>query len=378
MIQQQSNSITSTVSVICSRPGPFLSVYIDVSRDVDEAEHRIGVRWRSAREELHRAGAPASLLDLVGERVLDPSGAGGRVARMVVAADDEILLDEVTLRPRAQEALTWGPLPDVTGWLSDRSTTMPVLVVLADREGADFELYDAWPEPPVVTDSFHGDDLHVKKVAVGGWAHKQYQRRSEWTWRRNAEEVAAEIDRHVDDGVPLVVVAGDLRAQGEIRHAVSEKAREILVELETGGRAAGSSRDALDQAIDHAVGDVVVTDRLRTLNELEEQAGRGGAAAVGLREVLGKLTLGQVRTVLLSPDEASTQIVATRDYPGLPLPTEAQNSDELRADLAVVCAAAATDAEVAIVPRAKSGDGVSAVLRWDDQRSGSAVTGELE
>jgi hypothetical protein len=362
----QQLNCTTMISAICSRPGPFLTAYIDVSRDVDEAEHRLAVRWRSAREELRRTGAPVELVDLVGEHVLEPTGLGGRVARMVVAAEDEILADDVVLRPRTPEVHTWGPLPDVTGWLTDRSTMMPVLVVLADREGGDFELYDAWPEPPVVTDSFHGDDLHVKKVAVGGWAHKQYQRRSEWTWRRNAEEVAAEIDRQADDGVPLVVVAGDLRAQGEVRHAVSEKTRSKLIDLDTGGRAPGASRQALDQAIDKAVEDIVTADRLRMLNELEQEAGRGGAAAIGLGNVLPKLAHGQVRTLLLSPAEASGRIISPRNHPGVPLPAAAAESDEVRADLAVVCAAGATDAETVIVPRALSDDGVSAILRWTE------------
>lgn len=352
------------ISDICQRPGPFLSAYLDVSRNVDEAPHRLEVRWRSARDELLRAGAPVAAVDMVGERMLTTVGAPGRAARMIVAAGQDVLLDDVVLRPRAPEALTWGPLPDVTGWLTDRGTSLPLLVVLADREGADFELYRPWPERPVTRDSSHGDTEHLTKVSVGGWSHKRYQRRAEQTWRRNAEQVAAEIDELATDGVPLVAITGDVRAVGEVRQAVSEHTRSLLVELDAGGRAAGSSREALDDAIDHAVQSLVITSHLQVLRKLEQETGRHGAAVMGVPRVLSSLVHGQVRTVLMAPEVAATHTVRPDAHPGLTLPESALAHDRVRADLAVICAAAATDAETLMAPQAVTGDGVAALLRW--------------
>ncbi|NDL60731.1 Vms1/Ankzf1 family peptidyl-tRNA hydrolase [Phytoactinopolyspora mesophila] len=352
------------VSDLCQNPGPFLSAYLDVSRNIDEAPHRLAVRWHSAAEELLRSGAPADLVQLAGERMQTPVSAPGNVARMIVAADDQILLDDVVQRPHSPEVVTWSPLPDVTGWLADRSGLMPVLIVLADREGADFEFYDPWPERLVNRDTAAGDTEHLTKVSAGGWSHKRYQRRAEETWRRNAEQVAEEIDHLVKAGVRVVAVAGDLRAQSEIRQAVSEATRSVLADLETGGRAAGSSRQALDDAVDHMVREIVVADHRRVLDEFEQELGRSGAAVRGVGEVLQKLIHGQVRTVLLSPEIAAAHEVSPSAYPGISLPSKAFDYERVRADLAVTCAAAATDAELIVAPSTITEDGVAAVLRW--------------
>ncbi|WP_166354711.1 Vms1/Ankzf1 family peptidyl-tRNA hydrolase [Phytoactinopolyspora limicola] len=360
----QPHATTDVISQVCQHPGPFLTAYLDVSRNVDEAPHRLAVRWRSAREQLQRMAAPSELIDLAEERITEPVDMPGSTARMVVAADNDIVLDDVVPRPRSNETVTWGPLPDLTGWLADRSTAVPILVVLADREGADFELYAPWPERLVTHDSADGDTKHLTKVAVGGWSHKRYQRRAEETWRRNAEQVAAEIDELITTGVRAVVTAGDLRAQGEIRQAVSEPARAALVELETGGRAAGSSRTVLDDAIDEVVREAVDSDRRRVLNELEEEAGRDGAAVLGVDGVLPALVQGRVRTAVLAPEVASGTVVEPAAHPGLPLPAAAREAGPVRADLAVLCASAATDAETVVTGRPISADGVAAVLRW--------------
>jgi hypothetical protein len=354
----------AVISDLCHHPGPFLSAYINVSRNVDEAPHRLAVRWHSAEEELLRAGAPADLVREAGERIQTPVSAPGDVARMIVAAGDSILLDDVVQRPQSPEVTTWGPLPDVTGWLADRSGLMPVLVVLADREGADFELYDPWPERLVSRETAVGETVHLTKVSVGGWSHKRYQRRAEETWRRNAEQVADEIDQLVKVGVRVVAVAGDLRAQGEIRQAVSDASRSVLADLDTGGRAAGSSRQALDDAVDEVVRGIVAEDHRRVLDEFEQEMGRDGAAVRGIHEVIPKLVHGQVRTALVAPQLAASHEIQPGEHPGIPLPSKAVDHERVRADLAVACATAATDAELIIAPSAVTEDGVAAVLRW--------------
>ncbi|WP_129666957.1 Vms1/Ankzf1 family peptidyl-tRNA hydrolase [Phytoactinopolyspora endophytica] len=355
---------TRLVSEICQHPGPFLSVYLDVRRDVEEAVHQLNVRWRSSREELLRQGAPPDLVETVGDRILAEQHASGAAARMVVAADGRILMDDVVTVPGDHQALTWGPLPDLTGWLADRNAMLPLLVVLADREGAEFERYEAWPETPKATASVQGETEHLTKVAVGGWSHKRYQRRAENVWHRNAEQVVTEIEEQVGAGVRIVALAGDVRAQREIHQSVSERTRALLVDLESGSRAAGASREALDHAVDQAIRNVVITDHLEAIRELEQEAGRQGAAAIGLDDVLPKLVQGQVRTVFITPDTAAARTVRPGGHPGIPLPKGALEQDAVRADLAVLCAAVATDAEVLVGPWKFSDDGVAAILRW--------------
>lgn len=364
-----------SITTILDRPGPYASVYVDVSRDTTDAEKKIELRSRAAGEDLVAHGCPEPLADLVVERLREQTGVSGAASRMVVGAGDAILLDAVTPRTGGADVITWGPLPDVTAWIADQDAMPgPVLQVLADREGADLTLFKNWPGPAIAEEHVHGDTLHITKVAVGDWAHLNYQRRSENVWRRNAEDVAEEISAMVDRGVTWVALAGDLRAVGDIRDAVDDPIRSLLIELETGGRAAGSSAEALDEAMDRAALEVVARRRAALADELAEQMEHGGVAT-GVDAVLDALVQGQARTVVVEPPTLREHEVRLRDHPGVPAPSGLADHDApIPADLLVVSQAARTDADVVVPsdlrslsadePGPQLRDGVAAILRW--------------
>jgi hypothetical protein len=357
-----------TVADLCRHAGPFLTAYLDVSRDTAEANRLLDARWRATAAQLEAAGAPPKPVARTGERMLAPSGVAGPAGRMVVAAGNDILLDEVVPHPRHAGVAGWGALPDVTGWLADTEAARSVLLVLADRAGADLELYDAWPGQPVERRSIQGEALHLTEVPAGDWAHKEFQRRTEEVRRGNAREVAAAVDQQVRAGARVVAVTGDVRARAEIGRAVSDATRAQLVELDHGSRAAGSSREALERALQQAVRDSVVVEKLGVVREFQLHSGRGDGVARGVNGVLDALTKGQAERVLLAPGTASRGSIRPSAHPGLPLPRFALGREALRTDLAVLCAAAATDAALVVLgPRVLPDDGVAALLRWDQQ-----------
>ncbi|PSL08213.1 hypothetical protein CLV30_101183 [Haloactinopolyspora alba] len=354
-----------TIAGLQRYPGPFVSAYFDVTRDTADAPHRIDLAWRPERERLLAAGAPSSLVEQVQERVLRPTSAPGPVSRMVIAAGEDVLVDDEIRRPNGATVVSWGPLPDVSGWVVDRDTMVSVLLVLADREGADLELYDPWPGFEVDEESVDGERLHINKVPSGGWSHKQYQRHTEEVWRRNAEEVAAEVDELARKGVRLVVLAGDVHAVGNIRGELAEPTASKTVTLEVGSRAEDGSRESLDDAVGQAVRDVVVREHLAMVRELEEGSGQRATSAYGIPDVIEGLIQGKVRTLLLAPGTAAGYGVPPAEYPGLPLSSGALEHQRLRADLVTICAAAATDAEVVVLgPKSLPDDGVAAIMRW--------------
>jgi Bacterial archaeo-eukaryotic release factor family 2 len=353
------------IGALVRSDGPFLTAYLDVGRQTTLAAHELEVRWRAAAAELLSQGAPEPLVDRVGERMTQPTRRHGPVGRIIATAGGDVMLDRTLATTPDPEVVSWAPLPDVTGWIRDADPFRSVLLVLADRVGADLELYDVWPGPPVGRASVNGEELHLTKVPAGDWAHKEYQRRTDEVWRRNARRVAELVDRNVRAGVDLVAVAGDVRARTEIRDAVSEPARERLVELDHGSRAAGSSRETLDRALHQALRDRVVAEKLAQVREVQQRVGRGEAVALGVDRVLDSLVKGQADQVLLAPEAAVGRTVRPGRHPGLPLPPVALDADELRADLAVVGAAAATDAEVVVTAaQVLPPDGVAALLRW--------------
>jgi len=353
------------VSDLIKSDGPYLTAYLDVGRGTALAAHELEVRWQAAGAELLSQGAPHDLVDRVGERVIEPTRQHGPVGRLVAAAGDHVLLEETIAATPSAEVLSWAPLPDLTSWITDAAPCRSVLLVLADRVGADLELHDVWPGPPARTWSVDGEEPHLTHVAAGDWAHKEFQRRSDEIWRRNARLVAEQVDRQVRAGVDLVAVAGDVRACSEIHAAVAELARERLVTLDHGSRAPGSSREALETALHHALHERVFAEQLALVREVQQRTGRGEAVALGIGQVLDSLIRGQADQVLLAPEAAAGRTVRPSQHPGLPLPPTALAADQLRADLTVVGAAAATDAEVLVTaPEVLPPDGVAALLRW--------------
>lgn len=168
----------------------------------------------------------------------------------------------------------------------------------------------------------------------------------------------------------MVAVAGDVRARSEIGRAVSDITRSHWVELDHGGRAAGTSRAALENALRQAVRDSVVAEKLAVVREFQLHSGRGDGVARGVAGVLDALTTGQAERILLAPGRAARGMIRPSAHPGVPLPRFALGREALRSDLAVVCAAAATDAALVMLgPRVLPDDGVAALLRWD-QRPG--------
>src|SRR6266540_4060023 len=213
------------VSDLIKSDGPYLTAYLDVGRGTALAAHELEVRWQAAGVELLSQGAPHDLVDRVGERVVEPTRQHGPVGRLVAAAGDHVLLEETNLT----------------------------------------------------------------HVAAGDWAHKEFQRRSDEIWRRNARLVAEQVDRQVRAGVDLVAVAGDVRACSEIHAAVAELARERLVTLDHGSRAPGSSREALETALHHALHERVFAEQLALVREVQQRTGRGEAVALGIGQVLDSL-----------------------------------------------------------------------------------------
>ncbi|TDE02568.1 hypothetical protein [Jiangella asiatica] len=351
---------------ILDHEGPYASALFDVSRTTEDARQKFDLRARAARSRLDEAGAPAAVSDAVVERLLEPTGVPGKAGRFVVATPGGVEVDETLPNWAGTEVLTWGPLPDVTSWLAYRDSTAPVVVVVADRIGADLYCYRAWGDDPELTRTVDGRTLHVSKVPDGGMARADLQNPTEEVWRGNAREVAAEIERVCETDPWLVVLAGDPRAKHEIRAAVGPSIAHRLVEAEHGSRAEGSSPDTLHADVDAAVRRAVDDRRHAAVRRLEEHAGRDSAVAVGLPDVLDAAVQRSLDTVVLDGERSAARTVRPADHPDLPLPRTARSAAELRADLLVLAAAASSSAEVVFAgAEMLPDDGVAAMLRWD-------------
>ena len=341
---------------------PMATVLLDVSRDTEDGQHLVELRWRAAREQLEEQGAPQESLDAMEPLFLEPTHVPGAVSRLVIASDAEVRFDDVVSDSVDPGVVTYGDLPDLTTWIQLQDGAVPILLVLADREGADLEVYRAFAEEPVEQQQVHGETMHIHKVGIGGWAHLRYQHHTEEVWRRNARQVAEEIEHHVSQGLGVVVIAGDVYARKNIQDALGGRASDSVLEIEAGSRADGASREALDDAVREAVSGVVTERRLGLLREFTERRGRDGAVALGTDAVIDAFVRGQVDTLLLHPETARQGIVDPAKYPGITLPT----AQPQRRDLGLIAAAALTSASVVTAGRTLlPDDGVAALLRSD-------------
>lgn len=358
----------STLQDVYAHPGPYVTVHLDVSRNTEDAPQQLDARWTSARHELERAGVDAALVEEIGNRLHEPVEVAGDARRTIIAADGRVVFDEVLAGTSVwPETVTVGDLPDLAAWAHQADGQLPFLLVVADREGADLDFYPTRAQP-AANATVEGDDLHLHKYQGGGWSHRRFQQRSENQWESNAREVADEIRDLVKRHRPrIVLLAGDERARTSIAGALDGIQSEV-VHVTAGGRAAGSSDEALWEEVDRVLAAYEAADQVETIGSLEQRWGQGSGAVLGVDDVLEALVQHKVDTLIVDLQKAHDLTVDPSRFPGLPIPEQATTKKELPADQVLVAAGAATDTHLAVLPAAQTkGGGVAALLRWDDR-----------
>lgn len=371
---------------LLDQPGPLTTVCLDATRG-DEAggDREVRSRWNAMRRQLEQAGAPPETLRAVEEAVLRPDHVPGPHGRYIVAAGPEILFDRVLANPPVRDEAFHDGAPSLAPAALAADEVVRYLLVEVDRLGADFTVVgpDGLTSTPVEHVEGGHDVLH--KFGGGGWAHRRFQMRVQDSWERNAEAVAAGLDKLVTELRPeVVLLTGDVRAVPLLRDAVNHATAELVVEVPGGSRAEGVKEEVFAARV-HEVLEVFrarrreqVTDRLR------EALGRGEGAVTSLEDLVDVLRKGQVSELVLIRNAAgasaarlSERMMWTGPDPlqiGMrreDLATLGVNGDqarELRADIAVLRAAIAQDAGLtfALEGSIELMDGLGALLRWTD------------
>jgi hypothetical protein len=333
------------------QPGDYVSVYLDTSRDSEDAAHAVDLRWRAARERLAAAGAAAATLDAVAEVLTDP----GRAApgRAVFAQDGVVRLTEPLPQPPRREIARLDRLPHVMPLLAQRSPQVPHLRVEARRDGGEIlALSGRGGGREEVT----GTGWPVHKTGGGGWSARRYDDSVEEAWEVNAKELAERVAAEAGEiSAELIVLGGDVQARRLlVRHLPADLAgRVVEIDAEVSADSATAA-----QAADRAVaGHVTAQARSQFEHWRTQQAhGRG---VEGLAATMAALRDGAAAEILLvdHPTSARTAWVGPE---GTDL---ADTADALqrrgvpdpwtdRADAAIARAAALTGAALYFLPPA--------------------------
>jgi Bacterial archaeo-eukaryotic release factor family 2 len=308
------------------------------------------------------------------------AGTAGSHGLLLVAAAGELVLSDGLHQPPAASTGTVSPLPHLLPYLAQRTTDVPHVVVVADRTGADLLAVSGGAD--VAEQSVTGGQQHpIHRTGRDEWSERHFQNRVENSWQSNANDVAAAVTDLVrTQGARLVVVAGDVRARNLIVDDLGSAlgAGVTVVTIDEGGRAAGSSPEALQRAVHDQVLRQTWRERREVLEHLEQNLGREAYAVQGAAEVAAALRMAQVDTVVLSDDPSST----LRAWVGAQ-PTEFGLDDSEAAgfgveavqhdryDAALVRAVVGTGAKLVVTPGAHDylRDGIGALLRFDTATS---------
>ncbi|MFI5720722.1 Vms1/Ankzf1 family peptidyl-tRNA hydrolase [Nocardia sp. NPDC051750] len=285
---------------LAQRPGPFASLYIDAEHDTEDAEQQRALRWRALAERLTDAGASDRMVELLGAAVTGSEPEPGRAGRVLIADSDAVLVDRRLPRPIQPEIVRVSPLPYLLPLIEHETAEVPHAVAVVDKVGS--ELYGVDDNGEVVGETIEGSGHPIHKVRHGGgWSHRSMQRRVEETVRRNADDIAAELKRLTERvRARIVVLAGDVTARAEVRRALGFT-RARVVELESGGRAAGTDTGELDAEVRDLVAAEAEELRAETVARFDKARGRDdGPAVAGLSATMSALLAANTENLLIN------------------------------------------------------------------------------
>lgn len=305
----------SFLSAVVAHTRPVGVAHVDASRNTENAEHLVQLRWAEAEADLEGAGAPKDVVTLLRERATAADGVAGGHGRTVVADGSTVLLDVATPVPPVHGTGSYGTVPQLFPLVRGLDGVVPHVLVEVDHEGADIHAVDPRGREVDVDDVEGGHDV-LHRYGGGGWSHRRFQMRALDSFERNAEAVLEKLEEVVREQSPAVVLlAGDPQSRGIIRDKAGTELAALLVELEHGGRAEGIDRDALAKELDTVLAQHRQTQMAETVARFEQDRGRGRAAVDGLGEVVRALRAGAVDTLLLVDDPSASHTLWTSEEP---------------------------------------------------------------
>lgn len=377
----------SFLGPLYARQGPYASVRLDTSRDIDDPDRAIALRWRHLGHELDQQGADKATRQALGEVVGSDRDVPGPHGQAVFAARGEVLLSAELPHPPAHDAARFSSLPDAMPVALQRAPDIGYAVVLIHRISAE-------------ETSTAEDELDVR-LQTGRWPvsavdpDTRAQRRHRYpasAWPQHTAQVLDDmgdlVDLEREGGTDTVVVCGEVWERGVLVNQMPATMRACVVaveedangRLETDGRDRALLEDTLGELLR---GCMSAQDTALTETFLEQRARGWGRAVEGLDAAVEALQRAQVRALLLNPPaDLSTPIWVGREPTQLALQAAdlrhygAGSVSEQPADAALLRALVGTGAQLVVVPDEELTleDRLGALLRYPDpSRARSAL-----
>jgi hypothetical protein len=288
----------SDLADLVRHEGPFLSLYLTIEPEVENAAQRTDIRWRALRSDLEGRDVPESLLHEIDALVPDAHVHGEGIG--IIGTPEGVLRVAYGAGPPGDDEATWGPIPRVLPMIASRQRHPTHVVVLTDRTGAN--VYAFRYGAPDVEHEVEGDHNVISKVSPGGWSQRRFQERAEDSWEQNAAKVASAVATVVDRvGARLTVLGGDVRAVQLLRDSLPAEIDRTVVVVD-GERPWDDTADTLPSELEDLVRDVVHSETDALLAKLAEERGQSDLAVEGAAATARALAKAQVAALLVADD----------------------------------------------------------------------------
>ncbi|MGP3966331.1 baeRF2 domain-containing protein [Streptomyces sp. 6N223] len=368
----------SFLDPLYAAPGPVAGVYLDTSRDIDDPDHAIELRWRHLSDDLRAQGADDAAVAALASRVGSDRAVPGPHGQALFATyDGRTVLAEELPEPPAHDTARVGEVPDALPLAVQHAPDIAYVAVTVGREHAGHAGHAEDPgDAGEIVATFQTGRWPMSRVAPGPVATRRAPAED---WPRAAARIAddaAELVRRA--GAEAIVVGASERdawARGALVNRLPGRLRDRVVPVGAGAASAG--RALLEGELAAVLtGRLSEHDRHQTDLFLAQRA-RHRTASEGMTAAVAALQRGQAQALLVSrPPRAGDRPM--RPLWGGPEPTHiAGSAEELRAfgvtvarerpaDALLVRAAAGTSAELVIVPDTEPhmDDGVGVLLRY--------------
>src|SRR5690625_1683948 len=128
-------------------PGPFATVYLDATRGDESGYREVMNRWQGLKRSLTNQKTPSGLLEMLEERISEPTHAAGQVGRLLIAGQDQILVDRVLKTPPIKDEAVYAGAPALRAAAAASDDHVNYFLVEVNRMGADVKTPD--PRNPV-------------------------------------------------------------------------------------------------------------------------------------------------------------------------------------------------------------------------------------
>lgn len=357
------------------RDGAWCTALVDVSLGTAAAREAMDRLPETVSRLLNSQQAnPADTAALV-DTLVPADGYSSPVARFVAVNNGEVVLDEIIsgIEVGAPE-VDCGSFPNLVPLARARGGQFPYVVAEVGRDGGEIRLhhsgYEGWSEERKVAGD--ADEAHHAKKVPGRYSEAANQANTEEVWRRNAEEVAEQIDELARENYArLIVLAGDVKARELVASRLSDANRANVRQLDQHTRTGGADMSLFAKEVSASVAEVLANDVRDLAEKVANLSGAGRRnVALGFDEVVQALQQAQASTVLVAKYQDEESLMALSSEPWLVAEESADHADLVMgswpAPEVLLRATALTDGTIRYVPDGvlPRDVGIAALLRW--------------